>query len=135
MNFLLIAFKPILRYDGVHRASPIQKMNDVSFARRIFHRRCSRKLISDEEHHRSENACRNYEMRDGTTPLHLADRSHYWYEAVAYGGSHQSTWFDRDITAAISDNVNVPVIASGRGEGGLDRFCDEFVEEEGIFPS
>lgn len=105
----------------------------------------------------AEDVRRNYEMRDGVTPVHLADGRICWYEVVIYGGSHPTgmdaiawaqdvvsrgageilltsmetdgvkTGFDLEITAAISDNVDVPVIASG-GVGTLEHFYDGFVK-------
>ena len=105
----------------------------------------------------AEDVRRNYEMREGVTPVHLADGRICWYEVVIYGGSHPTgmdailwaqaavrrgageilltsmetdgvkTGFDLDITAAISDNVDVPVIASG-GVGTLEHFYDGFVK-------
>ena len=105
----------------------------------------------------AEDVRRNYEMREGVTPVHLADGCTCWYEVVIYGGSHPTgmdailwaqdavrrgageilltsmetdgvkTGFDLEITAAISDNVDVPVIASG-GVGTLEHFYDGFVK-------
>ncbi|HJJ97766.1 MAG TPA: imidazole glycerol phosphate synthase subunit HisF, partial [Methanocorpusculum sp.] len=105
----------------------------------------------------AEDVRRNYEMREGVTPVHLADGRICWYEVVIYGGSHPTgmdailwaqdavrrgageilltsmetdgvkTGFDLEITAAISDNVDVPVIASG-GVGTLEHFYDGFVK-------
>lgn len=105
----------------------------------------------------AEDVRRNYEMRDGVTPVRLADGRTCWYEVVIYGGSHPTgmdailwaqdavrrgageilltsmetdgvkTGFDLEITAAISDNVDVPVIASG-GVGTLEHFYDGFVK-------
>jgi hypothetical protein len=72
--------------------SPIQKMKEVSFARHTFHQWSSRRLISDEERHRSGDACRNYETRNETTPVHIANGSTCGFEAVTYDGSHQLTW-------------------------------------------
>ncbi|MDV0443824.1 imidazole glycerol phosphate synthase subunit HisF [Methanorbis rubei] len=104
----------------------------------------------------AEDVRRNYEMRDGVTPVHLRDGRTCWYEVVIYGGSQPTgmdaiswaqdavhrgageilltsmetdgvkTGFDLEITAAISDNVDVPVIASG-GVGTLEHFYDGFV--------
>ncbi|HJK27341.1 MAG TPA: imidazole glycerol phosphate synthase subunit HisF [Methanocorpusculum sp.] len=104
-----------------------------------------------------EDVRRNYEMREGVTPVHLADGRICWDEVVIYGGSHPTgmdailwaqdavrrgageilltsmetdgvkTGFDLEITAAISDNVDVPVIASG-GVGTLEHFYDGFVK-------
>ena len=105
----------------------------------------------------AEDVRRNYEMREGVTPVHLADGRICWYEVVIYGGSHPTgmdailwaqdavrrgageilltsmetdgvkTGFDLEITAAISDNVDVPVIASG-GVGTPEHFYDGFVK-------
>lgn len=105
----------------------------------------------------AEDVRRNYEMREGVTPVHLVDGRTCWYEVVIYGGSHPTgmdailwaqdavrrgageilltsmetdgvkTGFDLEITAAISDNVDVPVIASG-GVGTLEHFYDGFVK-------
>ena len=105
----------------------------------------------------AEDVRRNYAMRDGVTPVHLADGRTCWYEFVIYGGSHPTgmdaiTWaqdavrrgageilltsmetdgvrtgFDLEITAKISDIVDVPVIASG-GVGTLEHFYDGFVK-------
>ncbi|HJK05267.1 MAG TPA: HisA/HisF-related TIM barrel protein, partial [Methanocorpusculum sp.] len=36
----------------------------------------------------AEDVRRNYEMREGVTPVHLADGRICWYEVVIYGGSH-----------------------------------------------
>lgn len=105
----------------------------------------------------AEDVRRNYEMREGVTPVHLADGRICWYEVVIYGGSHPTgmdailwaqdavrrgageilltsmetdgvkTGFDLEITAVISDNVDVPVIASG-GVGTPEHFYDGFVK-------
>ncbi|MDV0441953.1 imidazole glycerol phosphate synthase subunit HisF [Methanorbis furvi] len=104
----------------------------------------------------AEDVRRNYEMRDGVTPVHLRDGRTCWYEVVIYGGSQPTgmdaiswaqdavnrgageilltsmetdgvkTGFDLEITATISENVDVPVIASG-GVGTLEHFYDGFV--------
>lgn len=103
----------------------------------------------------AEDVRRNYAMQDGVTPIHLQDGRTCWYEVVIYGGSHPTgmdavlwaqdavrrgageilltsmetdgvkTGFDLEITAAISENVEVPVIASG-GVGTLEHFYDGF---------
>jgi cyclase len=104
----------------------------------------------------AEDVRRNYVMRDDVTPVHLRDGRVCWYEVVIYGGSHPTgidavswaqnavsrgageilltsmetdgvkTGFDLEITAAVSDNVDVPVIASG-GAGTPEHFYDGFV--------
>lgn len=104
----------------------------------------------------AEDVRRNYEMKEGVTPIHLKDGRVCWYEVVIYGGSESTgidavswakdtvsrgageilltsmetdgvkTGFDLEITAAISENVDVPVIASG-GVGTLEHFYDGFV--------
>ncbi|MDU9375463.1 Imidazole glycerol phosphate synthase subunit HisF [Methanocorpusculaceae archaeon Sp1] len=104
----------------------------------------------------AEDVRRNYEMQSGVTPVHLRDGRTCWYEVVIYGGSQPTgmdaiswaqdavhrgageilltsmetdgvkTGFDLEITAAISENVDVPVIASG-GVGTLEHFYDGFV--------
>ncbi|MPL74625.1 Imidazole glycerol phosphate synthase subunit HisF [bioreactor metagenome] len=105
----------------------------------------------------AEDVRRNYEMGEGVTPIRLADGRVCWYEVVIYGGSKRTgidavswaqdavkrgageilltsmetdgvkTGFDLEITAAISENVDVPVIASG-GVGTLEHFYDGFVK-------
>lgn len=105
----------------------------------------------------AEDVRRNYEMREGVTPIRLADGRVCWYEVVIYGGSERTgidavswaqnavsrgageilltsmetdgvkTGFDLEITAAVSENVDVPVIASG-GVGTLEHFYDGFVK-------
>lgn len=105
----------------------------------------------------AEDVRRNYEMREGVTPIRLASGDVCWYEVVIYGGSKRTgidavswaqdavkrgageilltsmetdgvkTGFDLEITAAISENVDVPVIASG-GVGTLEHFYDGFVK-------
>ena len=105
----------------------------------------------------AEDVRRNYEMREGVTPIRLADGRECWYEVVIYGGSKRTgidavswaqdavkrgageilltsmetdgvkTGFDLEITSAVSENVDVPVIASG-GVGTLEHFYDGFVK-------
>ncbi|HKM42097.1 MAG TPA: imidazole glycerol phosphate synthase subunit HisF [Methanocorpusculum sp.] len=105
----------------------------------------------------AEDVRRNYKMQDGVTPVHLADGRVCWYEVVIYGGSKRTgidavswaqdsvkrgageilltsmetdgvkTGYDLEITAAISGNIDVPVIASG-GVGTLEHFYDGFVK-------
>ena len=104
----------------------------------------------------AEDVRRNYEIRDGVTVLQENGRE-FWYEVVIYGGSTGTgkdavLWaqdavargageilltsmetdgvksgFDLTITAAISDAVDVPVIASG-GVGSLVDFYDGFTK-------
>jgi len=104
----------------------------------------------------AEDVRRNYEVKDGVTLLYEGDTP-YWYEVVIYGGSKGTgkdailwaqeavsrgageilltsmetdgvkTGFDIGITAAISDAVDVPVIASG-GVGKLADFYDGFTK-------
>jgi imidazoleglycerol phosphate synthase, cyclase subunit len=99
---------------------------------------------------------RNYESSPDSTPVLLPDGSTCWYEVVIYGGSKPTRidaikWakeaedrgageilltsmetdgtkngFDISITAAISDHVGIPVIASG-GVGTFSHFYDGFV--------
>lgn len=103
----------------------------------------------------AEDVRRNYTMKEGVTPVHLADGRTCWYEVVIYGGSKGTgldavkwaeeavsrgageilltsmetdgvkTGFDLDITPVISEAVDVPVIASG-GVGTLQHFYDGF---------
>ncbi len=105
----------------------------------------------------AEDVRRNYSMQNGVTPVHLADGRTCWYEVVIYGGSHPTgmdavawaqdavrrgageilltsmetdgvkTGFDLEVTAAISENVDIPVIASG-GVGTCEHFYDGFVK-------
>ncbi|MDD4132721.1 MAG: imidazole glycerol phosphate synthase subunit HisF [Methanocorpusculum sp.] len=105
----------------------------------------------------AEDVRRNYDMHDGVTPVYLADGRVCWYEVVIYGGSTRTgidavswaqdsvkrgageilltsmetdgvkTGYDLEITAAISGNIDVPVIASG-GVGTLEHFYDGFVK-------
>jgi cyclase len=100
---------------------------------------------------------RNFAMRPDSTPIALPDGRECWYEVVIYGGSEPTgidaiAWakeveergageilltsmetdgtkdgFDIPITAAISDAVGIPVIASG-GVGSLEHFYEGFVE-------
>jgi cyclase len=100
---------------------------------------------------------RNMEMRPKKTPVALPDGSECWYEVVIYGGSKPTgidaiSWareaeergageilltsmetdgtkegFDIPITAAISGDVGIPVIASG-GVGTLEHFYSGFSE-------
>ncbi|HZD42976.1 MAG TPA: imidazole glycerol phosphate synthase subunit HisF [Methanomicrobiales archaeon] len=90
-----------------------------------------------------------------STPIPLPDGRECWYEVVTYGGSHPTgidavSWcreaeergageilltsmetdgtkagFDIPVTAAISETVSIPVIASG-GVGTLEHFYDGF---------
>ena len=103
----------------------------------------------------AEDVRRNYEMKEGVTPM-SDETGEFWYEVVIYGGSHRTgldavkwaedavskgageilltsmetdgvkTGFDLMITSAVSDAVDVPVIASG-GVGELSHFYDGFV--------
>jgi cyclase len=98
---------------------------------------------------------KNHEMREGATPITMPDGAVVWYEVVISGGSHSTgidavEWareverrgageilltsmetdgvkegFDVAVTAAISDAVGIPVIASG-GVGTLEHFYDGF---------
>ena len=100
---------------------------------------------------------RNYEMEFGVTSITLPDGKECWYEVVIYGGSKPTgvdaiDWakeveergageilltsmetdgvkggFDIPVTAAISEAVNIPVIASG-GVGTLEHFYDGFTD-------
>jgi cyclase len=99
---------------------------------------------------------RNFAIRLDSTPIALPDGRECWYEVVIYGGSEPTgidaiAWakeveergageilltsmetdgtkdgFDIPITAAISDAVGIPVIASG-GVGSLEHFYVGFV--------
>jgi len=99
---------------------------------------------------------RHSEMQTGATPVNLPDGSECWYEVVIYGGSKPTgidaiRWakeceergageilltsmetdgtkngFDIPITAAISEAVGIPVVASG-GVGTLEHFYEGFV--------
>ncbi|HJJ78213.1 MAG TPA: HisA/HisF-related TIM barrel protein, partial [Methanocorpusculum sp.] len=103
----------------------------------------------------AEDVRRNYEMKEGVTPM-SDETGEFWYEVVIYGGSHRTgldavkwaedavskgageilltsmetdgvkTGFDLMITSAVSDAVDVPVIASG-GVGELSHFYGGFV--------
>ncbi len=100
---------------------------------------------------------RNYRMEPGKTPVALADGRECWYEVVTHGGSRATgidavVWaaeaeergageilltsmetdgtkegFDIPITRAISEEVGIPVIASG-GVGTLEHFYTGFTE-------
>ena len=99
---------------------------------------------------------KNDELREGATSITMPDGSVVWYEVVIYGGSHPTgidavEWakeverrgageilltsmetdgvkqgFDVAVTAAISDAVGIPVIASG-GVGTFEHFYDGFM--------
>jgi cyclase len=99
---------------------------------------------------------RNFSPNPGSTKIRLLDGQECWYEVVTYGGSKPTgidavAWacdaeargageilltsmetdgtkkgFDNAITAAVSDAVGIPVIASG-GVGTLDHFYEGFV--------
>ena len=105
----------------------------------------------------AEDVKRNYNMRDGVTPIYLKDGSTCWYEVVIYGGSHptgidaiqwaqeavelgagevlltsietdgMNTGYDLEITSKVSESLDVPLIASG-GVGTYDHFYDGFVK-------
>jgi cyclase len=98
---------------------------------------------------------RNYDRNPDATPLVLDSGEECWYEVVIYGGRKPTGidaihWaqeadergageilltsmetdgtkkgFDLEITAAISERVGIPVIASG-GVGTLDHFYEGF---------
>jgi cyclase len=98
---------------------------------------------------------RNYTLNPEGTPVAIPGTGTCWYEVVIYGGSRPTgvdaiCWakeaeqrgageilltsmetdgtkkgFDIPITAAISESVGIPVIASG-GVGTLDHFFDGF---------
>jgi cyclase len=98
---------------------------------------------------------RNETMQKGKTEIFLPDGRSCWYEVVIYGGSHPTgidaiwwateaerrgageilltsmetdgvkTGFDIPITAAVSEAVGIPVIASG-GVGTLEHFYEGF---------
>ncbi|MEN6341990.1 MAG: imidazole glycerol phosphate synthase subunit HisF [Methanospirillum sp.] len=99
---------------------------------------------------------RNFTPNPDGTPIALGDGRSCWYEVVTYGGRRPTgidaiAWvreaeargagevlltsmetdgtkdgFDLAITAAVSDAVGIPVIASG-GVGTLEHFYDGFV--------
>jgi cyclase len=99
---------------------------------------------------------RNFQEKEGTTPIRLPDGSICWYEVVTHGGSRPTgmdaiAWsreaeergageilltsmetdgtkegFDIPITAAIAEATNIPVVASG-GVGTLEHFYEGFV--------
>jgi len=99
---------------------------------------------------------RSFEPNPAGTPVELADGRSCWYEVVTYGGRRPTgidaiTWsreaehrgagevlltsmetdgtkdgFDLPITAAVSEAVGIPVIASG-GVGTLQHFFDGLV--------
>ena len=99
---------------------------------------------------------RNFDPNPDDTPIELSDGRSCWYEVVTYGGHRPTgidaiAWareaeergagevlltsmetdgtkngFDIPVTAAISDAVGIPVIASG-GVGTLDHFYDGLV--------
>ena len=99
---------------------------------------------------------RNFNPNPSGTPIALGDGRTCWYEVVTYGGHRPTgldaiAWareaesrgagevlltsmetdgtkdgFDLPITAAISDAVGIPVVASG-GVGTLAHFCDGLV--------
>jgi len=100
---------------------------------------------------------RNREMREGVTPVKIEDGSEVWYEVMIYGGRVPTgidavewakrvedlgageillTSMDRDgtkdgydipITRKISEEVNIPIIASG-GAGSPEHFLEGFKE-------
>ena len=100
---------------------------------------------------------RNYSRSPGGTPVNLSGGKTCWYEVVIYGGSRPTgidaiQWaleaeergageilltsmetdgtkngFDIPITAAISEAVGIPVIASG-GVGNLEHFYEGFTK-------
>jgi cyclase len=100
---------------------------------------------------------RNFTENGKATPVRLEDGRTCWYEVVTYGGSKPTgidavgwakeseergageilltsmetdgtkSGFDNPVTAAISDAVGIPVIASG-GVGTLEHFYDGFTK-------
>jgi len=104
----------------------------------------------------AEDVRRNYDPNPDANQVILPDGTRCWYEVVIYGGSKPTgidaiSWareaeergageilltsmetdgtrkgFDIPVTAAISDAVGIPVIASG-GVGTLEHFYDGFV--------
>jgi len=104
----------------------------------------------------AEDVRRNFSENPAGTPVTLPNGQTCWYEVVIYGGSKPTgidaiKWakeaeergageilltsmetdgtkngFDIPVTAAISDAVGIPVIASG-GVGTLEHFYDGFV--------
>lgn len=100
---------------------------------------------------------RNFDIKPGVTSITLSDGQECWYEVVIYGGGEPTgidaiAWaleveergageilltsmetdgtkdgFDIPVTAAISDAVGIPVVASG-GVGTLEHFYEGFVE-------
>jgi cyclase len=103
------------------------------------------------------DARRNFSENVEATTISLNDGTECWYEVIIYGGSRPTgidavKWameaetrgageilltsmetdgtkngFDLEITAAISDRLNIPVIASG-GVGALEHFYDGFTK-------
>ncbi len=100
---------------------------------------------------------KNRELKEGVTPVRIEDDSEVWYEVVIYGGRKPTgidavkwakkveelgageillTSMDRDgtkdgydipITRKISEEVSIPVIASG-GAGSPEHFLEGFKE-------
>jgi cyclase len=98
---------------------------------------------------------RNLALQKGVTPVALPDGRNCWYEVVTYGGTKPTgldaiRWaqeaerrgageilltsmetdgtrngFDIPVTRAISENVGIPVVASG-GVGTLEHFYEGF---------
>jgi imidazole glycerol-phosphate synthase subunit HisF len=105
----------------------------------------------------AEDVRRNFSENAGATMIALPDGARCWYEVVTYGGSRPTgidavAWakeaeargagevlltsmetdgtkngFDIPITAAISETVGIPVIASG-GVGTLAHFFEGFTD-------